>query len=135
MISTFDQLENLRKISMFHFQMLRTLLLRSHSTHHTGSQYALLLTSYPSKRLPPSCILPSMRCISSGRNVLPTLASRGLLQVICNKCARVPGGIDPFLLEGYLAPRRPIIPSVSLYSGEGGGAINSIPFQSDPLIG
>jgi len=32
--------------------------------------------------MPPSCTLskPSLRCISSGRNVLPTLASRGLLQ-------------------------------------------------------
>ena len=71
--------------------MLRTLLLRPPSPNHSGSQYALLMVQYPSKRMPPPCTLskPSMRCISSGRNVLPTLASRGLLQVVCNyKCAK-----------------------------------------------
>ena len=73
-----------------HFQMLRTFLLRPSSPHHTGSQYALLLVPYPSKRIPPSSTPPklSMRCISSGRNVLPTLASRGLLQVTGNIVCR-----------------------------------------------
>jgi len=61
--------------------MLRTLLLRPPSPHQAFSQYALIFP-FPLKCTPSPCKVskPPSRSIASGRNVLPILASRGLLQ-------------------------------------------------------
>ena len=111
---------HLKDINFHCFQMLRTLLLRPPSPHQACSQYALIFP-FPLKCTPSPCKVskPPSRSIASGRNVLPILASRGLLQVAFQMCDRLSSSSLSSPHQGCLAPRRRLLTPASCHLRKG----------------